>query len=230
MKVKISISVLFVFTVGIVKMFSQTFNQPNIGLKSHETLEIRKIEITPGKTVVFFMIENRREDGNFCADKNIFIIYPDGSRSRLVNAVGIPQCPETYKFKSIGEKLGFTLTFPPLKSSTEWIDIVEECASNCFHFYGITLNNDLNKRLDEAFILAAKGDPGKTILLFRSLLESVDKQDPGIKGSLYINIISAAVEAGDKVEAAVWYKRLLSSRSPRLNAYVKFLNDRGIKY
>ena len=37
-------------------------------------------------------------------------------------------------------------------------------------------------------------------------------------------------EAGDKVEAAVWYKRLLSSNAPRLKEFVKFLNDRGIKY
>lgn len=230
MKAKITISILFFFAVSIVKMFSQTLNQPNIGLKSHETLELRKIEITPEKTVVFFMIENRREDGNFCADKNIFIIYPDGSRSKLVNANGIPQCPETYKFRSVGEKLWFTLTFPPLKLATEWIDIVEECASNCFHFYGITLNNDLNKRLDEAFILSSTGDPGKTISLFRNILEAVDKANLGIEGSLYINIINAAVEAGDKVEAAVWYKRLLSSHAPRLNEYVKFLNNRGIKY
>jgi hypothetical protein len=211
-------------------LLSQSSSQPNIGLKSHETLEIRKVDLTPEKTIVSFMIENRRADGNFCADKNIFIIYPDGSRSKLVNAVGIPQCPEIYKFKNIGEKLEFTLTFPPLKQATEWIDIVEECATNCFYFYGITLNYDLNKRLDEAFIIASKGEPGKTILLFRNILESVDKQDQGIEGSLYINIINAAVEAGDKVEAAVWYKRLLSSNAPRINEYVKFLNDRGIKY
>jgi hypothetical protein len=224
------LSLLISYIISSVPLLSQTFNQPNIGLKSHETLELRKIEVTSEKTVVSFMIENRREDGNFCADKNIFIIYPDGSRSKLVNAAGIPQCPEIYKFRSIGEKLGFTLTFPSLKPATEWIDIVEECDSNCFHFYGITLNNDLNKRLDEAFILAETGDPGKTILLFRNILESVDKANTGIEGSLYINIISAAVEAEDKVEAVVWYKRLLSSHAPRLNEYVKFLNDRGIKY
>lgn len=224
------ISLFISYLISSMVLMSQSISQPNIGLKSPETLELRKIDLTPEKTIVSFMIENRRADGNFCADKNIFIIYPDGSRSKLVNAVGIPQCPEIYKFKSIGEKLGFTLTFPPLKPATEWIDIVEECASNCFYFYGITLNYDLNKRLDEAFIIASKGEPGKTILLFRNILESVDKQDPGIEGSLYINIIIAAVEAGDKVEAAVWYKRLLSSHAPRINEYVKFLNDRGIKY
>jgi hypothetical protein len=230
MKIKIVVSVIIFYAIITINVFSQTYIQPNTGLKSHETLELKKIEITPEKTVVSLQIENKIEGGNFCADKNIFIIYPDGSKSKLVNAVGIPQCPDTYKFKNIGEKLEFTLTFPPLKPATDWIDIVEECASNCFHFYGVTLNNDLNKRLDEAFIIAATSDPQKNMLLFRNILETVDKQNHGIIGLLYINIISAAVEAGDKVEAAVWYKRLLSSHSPRLSDYVKYLNNRGIKF
>jgi hypothetical protein len=230
MKLKIEIAILFFSAAGVINVFSQTFSQPNIGLKSHETLELRKIEISQEKTVIFLTIENRIEGGNFCADKNIFFVYPDGTRIKLLNIEGIPECPDAYKFKSIGEKLGFILTFPPLKPATEWIDLVEECASNCFHFYGITLNNDLNKRLDEAFLLASKGEAEKNILLFRSILESIDSQNAGIEGSLYINIISAAKELGDKVEAAVWYKRLLSSGAPRLNEYVKFLNDRGIKY
>ena len=230
MKIKIVVSVIIFYAIITINVFSQTYIQPNTGLKSHETLELKKIEITPEKTVVSLQIENKIEGGNFCADKNIFIIYPDGSKSKLVNAVGIPQCPDTYKFKNIGEKLEFTLTFPPLKPATDWIDIEEECASNCFHFYGVTLNNDLNKRLDEAFIIAATSDPQKNMLLFRNILETVDKQNHGIIGLLYINIISAAVEAGDKVEAAVWYKRLLSSHSPRLSDYVKYLNNRGIKF
>jgi hypothetical protein len=230
MKVKIAISILFFSAGTIVSLYSQTCNQPNAGLKSPETLELKKIEVSTDKTVVSFSLLNQRMDGYFCADKNIFIIYPDGSKIKLTSAAGIPQCPDTYKFKNIGEKLAFTLTFPPLKPSTEWIDIVEECSDNCFYFYGVTLNAELNKRLDEVFMIATKGDPQKNMLLFRGILDSVDKQNHGMKGLLYINIITAAIEAGDKVEATVWYKRLLSSGAPRLNQYVKYLNDRGIKF
>jgi hypothetical protein len=186
MKIKITVSLLFFILTISVNIFSQTYIQPNTGLKSHETLELMKIELTPEKTVVSLQIENKIEGGNFCADKNIFIIYPDGSKIKLVKAVGIPQCPETYQFKNTGEKLGFALTFPALKPATEWIDIVEECTSNCFHFYGVTLNYEINKRLDEAFIIAGSGDPQKNMLLFRNILGSVEKQNPGIKGLLYI--------------------------------------------
>lgn len=224
------ISIAILLSLCPITVSAQTFLNPNFALKSHETLVIQRIEFTSESTTVFLGIENRIESGSFCADKNIYIIDPEGSRIRLVRAVGIPSCPESYRFKSIGEKLEFSLVFPPLKKGTEWIDIVEECSENCFWFYGITLNNDLNKRLDEAFALAATGKPEDNILLFRNILDSVDNKDPGIEGSLYINIINAAIEAGDKVEASVWYKRLLSSHAPRLSQYVKFLNDKGIKY
>jgi hypothetical protein len=226
-------NIIILFIIAILSDYqscSQTIIQPNTGLKSPETLGLRKIEVTALQTVVYLTIENRIEGGYFCADKNIFIIYPDGSRIKMVSAAGIPQCPDSYKFKSIGEKLSFTLVFPPLKPSTAWIDIVEECESGCFYFYGITLDYDLNKRLDEAFIIAAAGTAEKNLVLFRNLLGSVDDKNLGIEGTLYINVITAAVEAGDKVEAAVWYKRLLSSGAPRLQQYVKFLNDRGIKF
>jgi hypothetical protein len=230
MKIKRAVLTLSFFTAAFPILFSQTFNQPNAGLKSHETLEINRIETSAEKTIILLTVENRIVDGSFCADKNIYIIYPDGSKNKLVRSSGIPQCPEFYKFKIIGEKLQFTLEFPPLKTGTKWIDIVEECNSNCFWFYGVTLDSELNKKLDDAFVLAGKGDPGKTILLFRKMLESVDDQDMGIEGSLYVNIIVAAVEAGDKVEAAVWYKRLISSHAPRLSEFLKVLDSRGIKF
>lgn len=222
--------VIFFFITTITNLKAQTFQQPNIGLKSHETLELRKVELYPEKTVVSLSVENRRTDGGtFCADKNIYIIYPDGDRVKLKTASGIPVCPDSYKFKSVGEKLLFTLEFPPLKAGVKWIDIVEDCTTNCFWLYGITLDDELNKKVDEAFLLASKGDPLKTQLLFRKILETVDSQNPGIEGALYLNIINAAIEAGDKVETTVWYKRLLSSKAPRLNDYVKLLNERGIK-
>jgi hypothetical protein len=227
----LTLSFAILFSISFTfQIRSQVIVRPNAGLKSPQTLEINKIETSMINTVVYFTIENQIDGGYFCADKNINIVYPDGSKAKLVSASGIPQCPDTYKFRSIGEKLTFTLTFPPLKQSFEWIDIIEECSENCFYFYGVTLNRDLNEKLDEAFILASKQDPAKNIELFRNLLEKVENQYHGIKGLLYVNIISAAIEAGDKIEASVWYKRLLSSKSPRVNQYIQYLNEKGIRF
>jgi hypothetical protein len=230
MKLKTAISVIFLFTACVVNIFSQIINKPNIALKSHETLEISKVEITAEKTVIFLSIENRITGGKFCADKNIFIIYPDGTRIKLTSSNGIPVCPDTHKFKTIGEKLSFVLTFPPLKQGIECIDLIEDCAENCFSFYGVNLNNDLNKKIDNAFILAENNEPAKALISFINIAETANNKNPGVEGLLYINIIKLAKDTGNTVKSAEWYKRLKSSGIPRLELYIKHLNSQGILY
>jgi hypothetical protein len=210
--------------------FSQTFLQPNFGLKSHETLVINKIELSSTGVRFYMSIENRITNGSFCANKNIFIVYPDGTRSLLASADGIPVCPEVHKFKVPGEKLDFTLTFPPLKPGTEWIDLIEDCSDNCFSFYGITLDNDLNRKIDEAFFLEENDEPVKAMINMIDLAEAIDKKDIGIEGFLYINIIRLAKVNGNEVKASQWYSRMKSSGAPRLQQYIKYLNDQGIRY
>jgi hypothetical protein len=226
-----TILVMLFFVTCELQIFSQTYNYPNVALKSHETLEISKVEIGPAATTVFLSVENKRsEGGSFCADKNIFIVFSDGSRTKLTRANNIPVCPKAYYFKSVGEKLQFTLEFPTLKPGIKWFDLIEDCSSNCFWVYGVTLDNELNKKLDEAFDLASKGLPADNVNLFKNIIDSIDNQHPGIEGLLYINIINASIENADKAGAAVWYKRMASSHAPRLNQYLKYLNDKGIKY
>ena len=228
---KITVLVLFFFAAFTSSIYSQTYSQPNIALKSHETLVISKVELTIEKTLIYLSVENQRnEGGSFCADKKIYLLYPNGSRLNLKRAQNIPVCPDSYKFKSVGEKLQFTLEFPPLTPGTKWIDIIEDCTSNCFWFYGVTLDNELNKRLDEAFELASKGQTAGNIILFKKILDDIDSQDLGIEGLLYINIINAAAEDANNVDMAVWYKRMVSSHAPRVDQYIKYLNDKGIKY
>jgi hypothetical protein len=228
MRIKIIISIWFFFLTATGYLNSQTFIRPNSGLKSHETLEISKIEITAQKTVIFLSVENRIDGGYFCADKNIFIIYPDGTRSRLISSKGIPVCPETYKFKAIGEKLNFELTFPPLKQDTQWIDIIEDCTENCFSFYGVCLNNGLNKRIDDASILAEKGEPAEALSDFIKIAGMIDSKNSGIEGLIYINIITLAKETSNITKASEWYKKLISSDIPRSGSYIKHLNSQGI--
>ena len=222
------ISVLSVLITGLTD--SQTYFSPNYSLKSHETLNITKVEVKPEGTFIHLSIENRIGKGTFCADKKIFIIFPDGQKSKLVSSSGIPVCPDTYKFKTIGEKLEFVLTFPRLKEKTEWIDLIEDCSENCFSFYGITLNTTLNRMIDDAFALVENNEQAKAIDSFINIAEVIDEKNYGIEGLLYINIIKLARETGDEIKAKSWYKRLLLSGAPRFMTYVRFLNDQGIKY
>jgi len=210
---------------------SQTIENPNFSLKSHETLEIRKITTDSGSTVFFMSIENRRiSGGSFCADRNIYIVYPDGTRSKMKASNGIPNCPSSYKFKTVGERLDFTLTFPKLKEGTEWIDLIEDCSENCFSFYGITLDGDLNSKIDGAFAKADSigGSAGLAGLI--KILDETDSKNLGSEGSLYISIITLAQKSGDTGEAKEWYERFKLSGAPRLTQYIKFLSDQGIRY
>lgn len=230
MKIKTIILSIILLVTTLQSSFSQLIEQLNYALKSHETLEISKVEITPDETVLYLTIENRIEGGNFCADKNIFIIYPDGTRSKLTSSNGIPVCPETYKFKTIGEKLQFTLDFPPLKTGTKWIDIIEDCNDNCFSFYGVTLNTELNGKINEALSMAEKGEIKRAIAFYKDILNSLLAADQGIKGALYTDIITLLLKTGDKVGADEWYEKMVVSKAPRLDLYIKNLNSRGIKY
>jgi hypothetical protein len=230
MKMKLIVSIILIFLASISGVYSQTVNSPNSGLRSHETLEITKIDITTLKTVISLNIENKIAGGYFCADKNISILYPDGTKSNLISSKGIPVCPDAYKFKTIGEKLEFELTFPPLKKNTEWIDLIEDCNDNCFSFYGICLNNELNKKIEDAFHFAEIGEPAKATLDFITIANTIKAKNTGTDGLIYMNIIQLFKETGNVGKASEWYEKLKSSDVPRKELYIKHLNSQGITY
>jgi hypothetical protein len=207
---------------------AQTITRPNYGLKTPEVLEITKIVTGSQKTVVYLILENRIKNGYFCADNNLYINYPDGTKSKMISSKGIPTCPDTYKFKSIGEKLDFELTFPSLKRGTQSIDIVEACSDNCFSFYGVCLNNNLNKQIDDASALAENKEPAKALSSFINIANSAESKNSGIEGLLFMNIITLAKETQDDLKAAEWYSKLKASSIARKDAYIKHLNSQGI--
>jgi hypothetical protein len=224
----LSLSVFLLF--GLISSFSQTFIAPNSALKSHETLDIMKVVMSEQKTEIYLKVENRITGGNFCADKNIYIIYPDGTRSHLKSSRDIPVCPDAYSFKSPGEHLDFVLTFPPLGKRTESFDLIEDCQANCFSFYGIILDNDLNKRINDAYVYAEKGEPAQALVSFTKIAEETGNKNPGAEGLLYMNIIKLSITTGNKVKAAEYYKKLQASGLPRTSLYINHLNSQGIKY
>ena len=209
---------------------SQTLIDPNYSLKSHETLRIIKIELKPEAAIFYMSIENRIENGTFCADRNISLIYPDGKKSKLISASDIPVCPDSHIFKSPGEKLDFVLTFPQVARGVGWVDLVEECNENCFSFYGIALETDLNERIDNAFRLAENDETPKALASFIALADELHADNHGILGLLYINIIKLAAADGDYKKAGEWYRKFKSSDAPRVEDYLKHLNDQGIRY
>lgn len=223
------LAVAFIFSVSL-GVRAQNFMVPAIGLKSHQTMEVLRVELQPQHVVVHLSIENMREGGTFCADRNIFMIYPDGRRVKIEKASGIPQCPDVHKFKKQGEILAFSLMFPALETGTGWFDIIEECSDNCFTLYGILLNQSFTSGIDEALSYAEKGFTDSAIGLYQKLIAEAGPAESGITGSLYSDLISLMVSKGYKAMAADWYRKLAASDVPRKELYLQNLNFRGIKF
>ena len=223
-------SITFFLAIGFSSLFSQSFLSPNIALKSHETLTIRKFVMSEEKTELFLRVENRISGGTFCADKNIYLAYPDGTRILMISSTGIPVCPDTYKFRSPGELLDFVLTFPPLIKGTGSVNLIEDCQENCFSFFGIILDSDLNKKIDDAFALAENDEPAKALVSFTKIAEDTGTKNQGAAGLLYMNIVKLSKETGNYVKAFEWYQKLNTSELPETALYIKHLNSQGINY
>jgi len=213
---------LLIFAINTVS--AQTVIQPNYAIKSHETLEITKIDLQTDRTEVYLTVENRIAGGSFCADRNIYISDQSGERYLLTKATGIPVCPDSYNFKNIGERLSFRLEFPAVKPGLNWIDIVEDCNDNCFSFYGVVLNGEVNRKIDDAIFYAENNEPSKALIRLINIADEAAEKKINTGGILYVYIIKLAKETGNTVKAAEWYRRLESSGIPGLPLYLKHLN------
>lgn len=230
MIIKTYLSVLLLFFFNTSFLTAQTFVMPAVGLKSHQTMEVLNVEIIADRTVITLSVENRIKGGTFCADRNIYLISPDGSMHRLVKAEGIPQCPDVHRFKKEGEILEFKLIFLAIQPGTGWIDLVEECNENCFSVYGILLNNVFSRRVDEAISYVNKGQTDSAIGMYRKLIQEAGPGEAGIVGSLYSDLISLMAGKGYSASAAELYRKLASSDLPGKQRYIDNLNFRGIKF
>ena len=191
-------------------------------------MEIRKVEMNPEGTMFYMSIVNRIKGGSFCADKNIVMIYPDGTSEKLIRSEGIPSCPDQFRFRYDGERLDFILRFPPVRPGTQWVDLVEKCNDNCFSIYGITLDNMLNDRINGIFARIGKEKPALIIPDLVKLINETDQQNNGAEGLLYLTVIKLYRDAGDNEKASEWYGKLKSSGAPSLQRYLQNLSSQGI--
>jgi len=208
----------------------QVIFSPNYGLKSHETLGIDRIETRDDQTVFHFTIENRIAGGSFCADRNIYVVYPDLTKEKVIRAEGIPVCPDEHRFALPGEKLSFALVFPKLKNNPGWVSIIEDCSDNCFSFYGVVLDATINERLNILFDLVEKEDPERALTLLESFLEETDHLNLGTEGLIYTTLIDLCRQNGDRESAARWYRSLMKSGAPDAGKYIRHLNLNGVIY
>jgi hypothetical protein len=208
---------------------SQSVLNPNYGLKSPITAEIARVDFNADATVVGLTIMSDMDNAWFCIDRNTYIIKPDGIKVRLKSLKGLPYCPATYRFKRPGEKLPFTLVFPPT-GKLSWFSIIEECSGGCLSFRGVLTDETLNNRLNDAYSLSDRGEEMAAYRLFKEIINETDSLNLGIEGSIYTALILIDRKAGRQEAARAWYDRMMTSDTPDLGLYLESLRREGIVY
>ena len=210
-----------VFIILLISILNLHAQNPNYALKTPETLEIIQVELGTDATLISLSIENRVKGGYFCADNNTFIITDKGLKFKLDKAMGIAICPDIYTFKNPGERLYFSLQFPPIPVGSSWIDLVEECGEMCFSILGITLDPLINERIDKGFAQLDAGNNKQAIIEFESLISLLEKSNHGILGSLYMNLYTLYENQGDGQKAGIVFENLINSSIPHKELYIQ---------
>lgn len=206
---------LFSFLLIIITpqyLHSQVFNRPNFALSSHETLELESIEIDENQTRIYLSILNRRLSGTFCVDTNTYIRNSLGNEEyKLVQSMGIPDCPDVYKFTAIGEKLNFILVFPPINEDLKYIDIIEECEDACFSFKYVLLDQELNGIINQGFDLYEAGNVNESLKVFEDLMTARNDNLSPVFGTIYLYMMTINYELGQSKEVRNLFDELQQS-------------------
>jgi hypothetical protein len=222
--------IAMVIMTSSLMLASQTFMNPAFGLRTPATMRVAGVECTGDRLVISLTVENLIAGGYFCADRNTYIVLPDGSRIKMERSEGIPYCPDIYRFKRIGEEIGFRLYFTMPDQLPDWFNLIEECGDNCFSVYAITLNRELNETIERAYTMAETGHPAEAGRLFREILAGIEGKEHGIEGALYSNIVIMWLREGNEEEAARWYRKMIETAPPEVERYIENLASRGIKW
>lgn len=140
---------LSIFISFTLISLSQTIEFPVWTVKSHENLDIEKIERENDVTIIHLIVMSEMDIGAwFCADKNIYLKSEENNfQTSIIKSVNIPTCPEKHNFKAKGEVLRFSLYFPPIPENITRINLIENCENACFFFNDIVLDPNLNREI-----------------------------------------------------------------------------------
>ncbi len=214
-----------IILLGCALLNAQEIMQPNYGLKNPETIEVIRIRLTGTETLVDMSIQNRVSNGYFCVDENTYLEYGNGVKMKMKSASGLPRCPERYEFKSVGEKIYFTLAFDKLPEDVSWFDIVEYCDANCFSVLALNLDEEVNDEINMAFSALDRLEPEKAIEIFTTMLPSLQSDGHGLTGSVYLNLVEllAANNLDDELRQLV--SDFKESTIPHKQRYLEILNN-----
>ena len=218
------ILLLLLIIIISLNIRAQNLSEPNYALKTPQTLEVINIELTEDLTVIYISIENQIEGGYFCIDRNTYLVTDREERVKMSELIGLPLCPESYKFTMVGEKKYVTMKFPGISKESGWIDLVEDCGDNCLAVYGLILDLSLNERINICFRELDNGRQNEAIALFESLREDLMDSNNPLLGSIYLNLITLYEETGNSEAINKLKTEFESSLFPHKERFVSIFN------
>jgi tetratricopeptide (TPR) repeat protein len=229
----------FVFATAlwasIVNAQYRTVQYPNIVQSSHPELTIERISFFIDSTVVDLSIVNRLPEGGwFCTDNNTYIEDAHNlGRFKLIRAIGIPSCPDVYRFKRVDEELKFSIVFPGLPGNPQLLNLIEACDKACFSFRGIILDERLNRDIslfDKGVKCYADDKLEDAIEIFSRIVEDIPANPTHVYGYSFYNLIRIYFQKGDKKTAQLWFEQLEKSGLPNKQYFIDALKDEGINF
>jgi hypothetical protein len=191
---------------------SQVYERPNFSFSSHETLELERVEVDASQTRVYFSILNRKLGGTFCMDTSTYIKNSLGSEEyKLVESIGVPDCPDVHKFSIVGKRLSFILVFPPISKEIRYIDIIENCQEACLSVRYVLLDTVINERINEALNLYESRKMEESLAGFENLMLSYNDNVSPVFGTIYLYMMSINYELGQSKEIRRLYNELEQS-------------------
>jgi len=181
-------------------------------------------------TSCYLSVTNLNTEGNawFCADRDIILRDPVSNKKyQMIRSESIPVCPDAYYFSHAGEVLSFSLYFPPLGDRTGEIDLIENCADNCFTLQGIVLDPQLNEEIrqfEKAVEAYNEDNLSLALSLFMELQGSGYTKENHYAYTLYI-IPLIHERLGNKSEATEAYFSLKESSIRQRDYFLKKLRE-----
>ena len=225
-----SLIIISLFLVLIIfQGTAQIYEHPNYSLTSHPTLDIVSVERWEDQMVVNLNIKNERFSGSFCIDSNTFLKNSLGDEEYMLATMeGIPACPRQYRFKSVGERISFSLSFPAVPDEVMYIDLIEACDENCVNIKYILLDEDLNSRLNEGFQLYELGRPDAALRVFEDIMSTEYDGISPVFGTVYLYLISIHYELGSSKDARSVFRELQESTIIGKEEFIESARETGI--
>lgn len=129
-------------------VFAQSIISPTYTRKDNPSLQITEINQTPDYTIIVGQYKNILHYGWVNINNSTYIKdCKTGQKYKIIKSEGLPMSPQQLQITENDQELiNFKFFFPSLENKATLIDLIEdERSTSSFNFYGIALDNSIER-------------------------------------------------------------------------------------